>query len=108
MARKIEARQAKKGEDKGRQGKGRAGTKKEEAGKGVDGKDVEKCVGGDLWPGGGGVRPTLRGILHWIIPPRVELKAGAKRGRCVCVCVLGCVMDDGKDVPKIGLKMSKN
>ena len=24
------------------------------------------------------------------------------------MCVLGCVMDDGKDVPKIDLKMSKN
>ena len=40
---KIEPRQAKTGQDKGRQGKRREGKGKEEEGKGLEGKGVEKC-----------------------------------------------------------------
>ena len=65
---KIEPRQAKTGQDKGRQGKRREGKGKEEEGKGLEGKGVEKCGLGDLSPGGGGVRPTLRGIPALDLP----------------------------------------
>ena len=58
---KIEPRQAKTGQDKGREGKRREGKGKEEEGKGLEGKGVEKCGIGDSAAGGGGVRPTLRG-----------------------------------------------
>ena len=61
LGRKIEPRQAKTGQDKGRQGKRREGKGKEEEGKGLEGKDVEKCTGGHLSRGGGGVHPTFRG-----------------------------------------------
>ena len=65
---KIEPRQAKTGQDKGRRGKRREGKGKEEEGKGLEGKGVEKCAGGVLAGGGGGVHPTLRGRLHWTSP----------------------------------------
>ena len=65
LGEKIEPRQAKTGQDKGREGKRREGKGKEEEGKGLEGKDVEKCAGGAMSLGGGGVRQTLRGRLRW-------------------------------------------
>ena len=61
LGRKIEPREAKTGQDKGREGKRREGKGKEEKGKGLEGKGVEKCGIGDSAPGGGGVHPTFRG-----------------------------------------------
>ena len=61
LGEKIEPRQAKTGQDKGRQGKRREGKGKEEEGKGLEGKGVEKCGRGLSARGGGGVRQTLRG-----------------------------------------------
>ena len=58
---RIEPRQAKTGQDRPRQGKRREGKGKEEEGKGLEGKGVEKCAGGPMSAGGGGVRQTLRG-----------------------------------------------
>ena len=66
---KIEPRDAKTGQDEGRQGKRREGKGKEEEGKGLEGKGVEKCGCGLFSPGGGGFRQTLRGTLHWDVPP---------------------------------------
>ena len=51
LGEKIEPRQAKTGQDKGRQGKRREGKGKEEEGKGLAGKGVEKCARG-LFSGG--------------------------------------------------------
>ena len=68
---KIEPRQAKTGQDKGREGKRREGKGKEEEGKGLEGKGVEKCRGGGSAPGGGRVHQTLRGTpLPGPGPPR--------------------------------------
>ena len=66
---KIEPRQAKTGQDKGREGKRREGKGKEEEGKGLEGKGVEKCGWGVLSRGGGGVHPTLGGDLPRALNP---------------------------------------
>ena len=66
LGKKIEPRQAKTGQDKGREGKRREGKGKEEEGKGLEGKGVEKCGWGLSARGGGGVRQTLRGRLRWV------------------------------------------
>ena len=58
LGRKIEPREAKTGQDKGRQGKRREGKGKEEEGKGLEVKGVEKC-GRGLSAGGGWVLPLL-------------------------------------------------
>ena len=71
LGKKIEPRQAKTGQDKGREGKRREGKGKEEEGKGLEGKGVEKCGIGPSSRGGGGVHPTFRGRLHWISPSRL-------------------------------------
>ena len=63
LGKKIEPRQAKTGQDKGREGKRREGKGKEEQGKGRERRGVENCGIGDSSPGGGGVRQTLRGRL---------------------------------------------
>ena len=61
---KIEPRQAKTGQDKGRQGKRREGKGKEEEGKGLEGKGVEKC-GRGLSAGGRGLPlPLPRNVFH--------------------------------------------
>ena len=68
---KVEPRQARTGQDKGRQGKRREGKGKEEEGKGLEGKGVEKC-GRGLSAGGEGVTPppTHLGIdFHRSQPP---------------------------------------
>ena len=62
LGEKIEPRQAKTGQDKGREGKRREGKGKVEEGKGLEGKGVEKCGGGLSAARGGRVRQTLRGI----------------------------------------------
>ena len=52
---KIEPREAKTGQDKGRQGKRREGKGKEEEGKGLEGKGVEKNARGHFLRGGRGL-----------------------------------------------------
>ena len=69
LGEKIEPRQAKTGQDKGREGKRREGKGKEEEGKGLEGKGVEKCGGGDSALGGEGFTRPLGGHLHWDVPP---------------------------------------
>ena len=64
---KIEPRQAKTGQDKGREGKRREGKGKEEEGKGLEGKGVEKRGIGPPSPGGGFTRPL--GGHHLEITP---------------------------------------
>ena len=59
LGEKIEPRQAKTGQDKGREGKRREGKGKEEEGKGLEGKDVERCGIGDFSRGGGRGSPDL-------------------------------------------------
>ncbi len=62
LGQKIEPRQTKTGQDKGRKGKRREGKGTEEEGKGLEGKGVEKCGwgrGGHSAPGGGRGSPDL-------------------------------------------------
>ena len=64
LGKKIEPRQAKTGQDKGREGKRREGKGKEEEGNGLEGKGVEKCGGGrggHSAPGGEGFTRPLGG-----------------------------------------------
>ena len=68
LGKKIEPRQAKTGQDKGREGKRREGKGKEEEGKGLEGKGVEKCGLGDFSRGGEGFARLLGGDLHWTLP----------------------------------------
>ena len=74
LGKKIEPRQAKTGQDKGREGKRREGKGKEEEGKGLEGKGVEKCGIGDPSPGGGWFTRPLGGHLSL---------APGRRGRAV-------------------------
>ena len=69
LGEKIEPRQAKTGQDKGREGKRREGKGKEEEGKGLEGKGVEKCGGGLSAPGGEGFTRLLGGHLPWTQEP---------------------------------------
>ena len=70
LGKKIEPRQAKTGQDKGREGKRREGKGKEEEGKGLEGKGVEKCRGGDFTSGGEGFARLLGGDYIGISPFR--------------------------------------
>ena len=68
LGKKIEPRQAKTGQDKGREGKRREGKGKEEEGKGLEGKGVEKC-GWGVSPGGEGFAGPLGGDLPRALDP---------------------------------------
>ena len=54
---------------------------KEEEGKGLEGKGVEKCAGGPMSPGGVVVHQTLRGTPALGCPPLGFLGKGRDRGQ---------------------------